>query len=133
MLENVVNEDVYSYYLRELIRLENANEQGIEALDQFEIVGIDDFIAPRQRKTKLSKIKLKTEEVDGYMGTKISNISQYEEYQRNTSKTHFLGRFLDRLDLRKEMLRRYVAHCKDKKSYRQLFDSILDLEEGLVM
>ena len=133
MLENVINEDVYSYYLRELIRLENANEQGGEALDRFEIIGIDDFIAPRHRKTKLSKTKLKTEEVDGYLGTKISNISQYEEYQRNTSQTQFLGRFLDRLDLRKEMLRRYVAHCKDTKSYRQLFDSILDLEEGLVM
>ena len=133
MLKNVINEDVYSYYLRELIRLENANEQGGEALDQFEIIGLDDFIAPRHRKTKLSKTKLKTEEVDGYLGTKISNISQYEEYQRNTSQTHFLGRFLDRLDLRKDMLRRYAAHCKDKKSYRQLFDSILDLEEGLVM
>ena len=133
MLKNVINEDVYSYYLRELIRLENANEQGGEALDQFEIIGLDDFIAPRHRKAKLSKTKLKTEEVDGYLGTKISNISQYEEYQRNTSQTHFLGRFLDRLDLRKDMLRRYAAHCKDKKSYRQLFDSILDLEEGLVM
>ena len=133
MLKNVINEDVYTYYLRELIRLENANEQGGEALDQFEIIGLDDFIAPRHRKAKLSKTKLKTEEVDGYLGTKISNISQYEEYQRNTSQTHFLGRFLDRLDLRKDMLRRYAAHCKDKKSYRQLFDSILDLEEGLVM
>ena len=133
MLKNVINEDVYSYYLRELIRLENVNEQGGEALDQFEIIGLDDFIAPRHRKAKLSKTKLKTEEVDGYLGTKISNISQYEEYQRNTSQTHFLGRFLDRLDLRKDMLRRYAAHCKDKKSYRQLFDSILDLEEGLVM
>ena len=133
MLENIMNEDVYSYYLRELIRLENANEQGGEALDKFEIIGIDDFIAPRYRKTKLSKTKLKTEDVDGYMGIKMSNISHYEEYQRNTSQTPFLGRFLDRLDLRRDMLRRYVSHCKDKKSYRQLFDSILDLEEGLVM
>ena len=89
------------------------------------------MIAPRQGKMKRSKTK--TEDVDGYIGTKSCNISQYEEYQRNTSQTHFLGRFLDRLDLRKDMLRRYAAHCKDKKSYRQLFDSILDLEEGLVM
>ena len=133
MLENVMNEDAYSYYLRELIRLEKANDEGSEALDQFEIIGINDLIAPRQGKMKRSKTKLKTEDVDGYIGKKICNISQYEEYQRNTSRTNFLGRFLDRLDLRKDMLRRYGAHCKDKESYRQLFDSILDLEEGLVM
>ena len=131
MLQNVMNEDVYSYYLRELIRLENANEEGGDALDQFEIIGINDLIAPRQGKMK--RTKTKTEDVDGYIGTKSCNISQYEEYQRNTSHTNFLGRFLDRLDLRKDMLRRYGLHCKDKESYRQLFDSILDLEEGLVM
>ena len=133
MLENVMNEDAYSYYLRELIRLEKANDEGGEALDQFEIIGINDLIAPRQGKMNASKKKLKTEDVDGYIGKKICNISQYEEYQRNTSHTNFLGRFLDRLDLRKDMLRRYGLHCKDKESYRQLFDSILDLEEGLVM
>ena len=133
MLANVMNEDVYSYYLRELIRLEKANDEGGEALDQFEIIRIDDLIAPRQEKMKRFKTKLKTEDVDGYIGKKICNISQYEEYQRNTSDTNFLGRFLDRLDLRKDMLRRYGLHCKDKESYRQLFDSILDLEEGLVM
>ena len=133
MLENVMIEDAYSYYLRELIRLEKANDEGSEALDQFEIIGINDLIAPRQGKMKRSKKKLKNEDVDGYIGKKICNISQYEEYQRNTSHTNFLGRFLDRLDLRKDMLRRYGAHCKDKESYRQLFDSILDLEEGLVM
>ena len=133
MLETVMNEDAYSYYLRELIRLEKANDEGDEALDQFEIIGINDLIAPRQGKMKISKTKLKTEDVDGYIGKKICNISQYEEYQRNTSHTNFLGRFLDRLDLRKNMLRRYGLHCSDNESYRQLFDSILDLEEGLVM
>ena len=131
MLANIMNEDVYSYYLREMIRLENANEEGGEALDQFEIIGINDLVAPRQGKMK--RTKTKTEDVDGYIGKKICNISQYEEYQRNTSHTHFLGRFLDRVDLRKDMLKRYGLHCKDKESYRQLFDSILDLEEGLVM
>ena len=129
MVENMNNEKNYIHYLKELVRLEKANDQNGDELSNFEIAIINKCQVPILGKTDTSDAEMNNEEV-----ILPSTISPHDAFDyTDVSNFNFLGRFLDRLELRKGILGNIQINCMNARSYEEMFNALMDLEEGLLM
>ena len=129
MVENMNNEKNYIHYLKELVRLEKANDQNGDELSNFEIAMINKCQVPILGKTDTSDAEMNNEEV-----ILPSTISPHDAFDyTDVSNFNFLGRFLDRLELRKGILGNIQINCMNARSYEEMFNALMDLEEGLLM
>ena len=126
MVANMNNENTYIHYLKELVRLEKDNDKNGDELKFFEIASIDKYNVPKLRYADTLDAPLNNEEVmiPSMMSTKSAN---------DASNINFLGRFLDRVELRKRILCNIQIKCMNAGSYEEMFNELMDLEEGFVM
>ena len=96
MVANILNETTYNHYLRELIRLEKANNRKGNELEKFEIASVD-FI------------------------------------YSNAININSLGKCLDRLQLRKDILGKIKISRMTEESYEKMYKALLKVEHGLVV
>ena len=132
MVANMNNEMTYIHYLKELVRLEKENDKNVDELDFFEIASIDKFHVPKLRYADTLDAPLNHEEaiIPSIMSTK----SQYDAFDHTgVSNANFLGNFLDRMELRKRILCNLQIKCMNSGSYEEMFNELMDLEEGFVM
>ena len=130
MVANMSNEKNYIHYLKELVRLEKMKDQDGDELKHFEIAIANQYQAPNLGKTGTSDMNI--EEV--ILPCTVSTKSPYDAVDyTDASNVNFLGRFLDRLELRKGILGNIQINCMNAGSYEEMFNALMDLEEGLVM
>ena len=129
MVANVNNEKNYIHYLKELVRLEKVKDQNEDELRNFEVAIVNKCQVPKLGKTDTSDAQMDNEEV-----ILPSTISPYDAFDyTDAPNVNFLGRFLDRLELRKGILTNIQINCMNAGSYEEMFNALMDLEEGLVM
>ena len=132
MVANMSNEKNYIHYLKELVRLEKMKDQKGDELRDFEVAIVDKCQVPKLGKTDTSDLQMNNEEV--ILPSTVSTISPYDVFDyTDASNVNFLGRFLDRLELRKGILGNIQINCMNAGSYEEMFNALMDLEEGLVM
>ena len=119
MMINIEKEEAYIYYLQQLLVLENT-----ATLDDFKILEFNDPLAPKHLKIKTTKQNARHDQV---------KISKNKKPQMVKLNVQFLGRHLDRLELRKSLLENVHDHCKDDKTYKLFFNKIFDFEESIIM
>ena len=132
MVAYMNNEMTYIHYLKELVRLEKENDQNGDDLKFFEITSVDKCHVPKLRYADTLDAPLNHEEaiIPSIMSTK----AQYDAFDHtNASNANFLGRFLDRTELRKRILCNIQIKCMNSGSYEEMFNELMDLEEGFVM
>ena len=126
------NEKNYIHYLKELVRLETMKDKNGDELRDFEVAIVDTCQVPKLGKTGTSDAQMNNEEV--ILPCTISTISTCDAFDyTDASNFNFLGRFLDRLELRKGILGNIQINCMNARSYEEMFNALMDLEEGLVM
>ena len=126
------NEMTYIHYLKELVRLEKENDQNGDDLKFFEITSVDKCHVPKLRYADTLDAPLNHEEA--IIPSIMSAKSQYDAFDYTcASNTNFLGRFLDRMELRKRILCNLQIKCMNSGSYEEMFNELMDLEEGFVM
>ena len=123
MRMNIDKEEVYIHYLKQLLVLDKET-----ILDDFKILEINSPPTQKHGKVKTTK-----------QNARLRGNSDELEKSKNQKKPtvelniQFLGRHLDRLDLRKGLLENSQDHCKDDKTYKIFFNKIFDFEESLLM
>ena len=129
MVANVNNEKNYIHYLKELVRLEKEKDQNGDELSHFEVAIVNKCQVPKLAKMDTSDAQMDNEEFN-----LPSTISPYDAFDyTDAPNVNFLGRFLDRLELRKGILNNIQIDCMNAGSYEEMFNALMDLEEGLVM
>jgi hypothetical protein len=123
MMINIEKEEAYIYYLQQLLVLENT-----ATLDDFKILEFNDPLAPKHLKIKTTKQNAR--QTGNHDKVKKSNNKKPQMVEFNVQ---FLGRHLDRLELRKSLLENVHDHCKDDKTYKLFFNKIFDFEESIIM
>ena len=132
MVANVLNEKTYNHYLRELVRLEKANDKKGDELETFEIASLDKFQLQKSGNTITSDRKLKAE--DDQNPLKLSDLPEKGDFVcSNAININSLGRFLDRLELRKDVLSKIQISCMTEESYEKTYKALLKIEHGLVV
>ena len=123
MMMNIDKEEVYIHYLKQLLFLDKET-----ILDHFKILEFNLPPAPNRGKVKTTKQNARLRgNPDELEKLKCRN-TQMEELN-----VQFLGRHLDRLDLRKSLLENYQNNCKDDETYKIFFNKLFDFEESLLM
>ena len=123
MMTTINEEDAYIHYLKQLLFLENK-----AMLGDFEILEFNDTLARKHRKVKTTKQTPKL--TDNHDQLKHSKNKMPQLVELNVK---FLGRQLDRVDLRKSLFENFHDHCKDDKTYKIFFNKLFDFEESLIM
>ena len=132
MVANMNNEETYIHFLKELVRLEKENDQNGDELKFFEIASINEYHAPKLRYSDELDAPLNNEEV--IIPSITSTKSTYDAFDyTDASNINFLGRFVDRVELRKRILCNIQKTCMNTGSYEEMFNELMDLEEGFVM
>ena len=132
MVANILNEKTYNHYLRELVRLEKANYRKGDELEKFEIASLDKSLFHNSGKTTISDRQLNAE--DDQTSSTISVMPDKGDFVcSNDININSLGRFLDRLELRKDILGKSKISCITEKSYENLYKALLKVEQGLVL
>ena len=110
--------------------MEKMKDQNGDELRDFEVAIINKSQVPELGKTGTADMNI--EEVT--LPCTVSTISPYDAVDyTDASNVNFLGRFLDRLELRKGILGNIQINCMNAGSYEEMFNALMDLEEGLVM
>ena len=131
MVANILNEKTYNHYLRELVRLEKANNNNRDELEKFEIASLDKLQLRQLGKTTTSVRQLNAE--DDQSASKISVIPDKGDFMySNANNINSLGRFLDCLELRKDILGKRKISCMTEESYEKMYKALLKVEQGLV-
>jgi hypothetical protein len=123
MMMNIKNEEAYIHYLKQLLVLEST-----AILDDFKIVEFNDPLAPKHLKVKTTKRNAR--QTGNHDQVKKSKSKKPQMVELNVQ---FLGRHLDRLDLRKSLLENVHDHCKDEETYKIFFNKLFDFEESIIM
>ena len=132
MVANMNNENTYIHYLKELVRLEKENDQNEDELKCFEITSIDKCHVPKLQYADTLDAPSNNEEV--IIPSIASTKSPYDALNyTDNSNTNFLGRLLDRVELRKRILCNIQIKCMNAGSYEEMYNELMDLEEGFVM
>ena len=123
MVMNIDTEKVYIHYLKQLLVLCKATIQ-----DDFKILEFSSPPAPKHGKVKTTKqnarVRGNPDELDK---------SKNQKPQMAELNVRFLGRHLDRLDIRKSLLENYQDHCKDDETYTIFFNKLFDFEESVFL
>ena len=124
----VINIDVeyrYIFYLKELLRLEDlAGDNYDYNLENFKINEFDEVQVSRRQKAKnVHRRPINRKQDNDKMVT--------TDIDDNELKIKFNGNFLQRRDLRKEMLNNFRNQLHEYLSYKQFLNDLLDLEENL--
>lgn len=104
MKMNINEEEVYIHYLKQLLVLENKT-----ALDNFKIFPYNVPLVPKPVKVKTSKQSVKLRSNHDIVNTSKNRKPHIDELD-----VKFLGRNLDRLDLRKCLFENSQDYCKDE-------------------
>ena len=132
MVANILNEKTYNHYLRELVRLEKANNKKGDELEKFEIASLNKFQLQKSGETTTSVLQVNAE--DDHNASKISVIPEKCDFMdSNSININSLGRFLDRLELRKDILGKGKISCMTEESYEKMYKALLKVEQGLVV
>ena len=132
MVANILHEKTYNHYLRELVRLEKANDKKGDELEKFEIASLDELQLRKSGKTSTSDRQLNAE--DDKNTSKIYVIPEKGDLMySNSININSLGRFLDRLELRKDILGKSKISCMTEESYEKMYKALLIVEQGLVL
>ena len=124
MMMNINEEEAYIHYLKQLISLENTANLG-----DFIILEFNNPLAPKHGKVK------KTNQISNSLTVNHGQLTNSKNKMPQLVKldVKFLGRHLDRLDLRKSLLENFYDHCKDDETYKIFFNKLFDFEESLIM
>ena len=132
MVANILNEKTYNHYLRELVRLEKANDRKGDELEQFEIASLDKSPLKKSRKSTTSDRQLNAE--DDRNRSTISAMPDKGGFVfSNTININSLGRFLDRLELRKDIFCKFQISSMTEESYEKMYQALLQIEQGFVV
>ena len=123
MMININEEEAYIHYLKQLLVLEKT-----EILDDFKILQFTNTLAPKHGQVKTTKHNSRI--TGNHDEVKNSKNKMPQMVELNAT---FLGRHLDRLDLRKSLLENIHDHCKDDETYKTFFNKLFDFEESLIM
>ena len=121
MVMNIGKEEIYIHYLKQLLVLGKAT-----LLDEFKILMFSSLPAPKHYKGKTTKQNSRRRGNPDELEKSKNKKPQMAELN-----AHFLGRHLDRLDLRKSLLENYQDNCTDDETYKIFFNKICDFEESL--
>ena len=125
---NIDAEYRYIFYLRELLRLEEvANSKHGPPLEHFDINRFDQVHFSRRQKAKNSRKHKKDKRCIDLENEKIRIVKIYFD----ELNIKFLGTFSQRRDQRKTTLKHFREHLKDRTSYNEFLNCLLNLEEGL--
>ena len=123
MMMNINEEEAYIHYLKQLLVLENN-----AILGDFKILEFNYPLAPKHG-------KVKTTQQNSRLTGNHDQIKNSKNKMPPLVKLNvkFLGRHLDRLDLRTGLLENFHDHCKDDEKYKVFYNKLFDFEESLIM
>ena len=123
----------YLHYLKELSRFYEILNKGPNAINNFEMSYMTDFIT-----LKKSDIKCSVSEEQGHRRKKqhISSKNQPNtrisiSKEESDGKYQIVGDFTRKLKIRKRLLEQYQDYCWDEESFNTLITVIFDFEESL--
>ena len=132
MVANILNETTYNHYLRELVRLEKVNDKNGDELEKFEMADLDRLQLQKSGKTTTSVRQLNAEDHQNQSNISV-NPEKGDFVCSNANNINSLGRFLDRLELRKDILGNSKISCMTEESYEKMYKALLKLEQGLMV
>ena len=124
MLSNVENEDAYLHYFRQLISFEESLNHK-DGPNSFDIVHVN----YKQNKSK-GKVKRSTADLNKE-GACLTN-SKNTRPEMLELKANLLGKQMDRIAVRKDMLENVYDQDSNDELYDEFLDRLIDLEEGLI-
>ena len=132
MTENVSIEEVYLHFFVQLIDFEEKVNDKDASLEQFEIVPhISDELRDVEKSTK-TKRKGKHRAFLARDKSKFFNKIEAVESSKSIQKKNLNGSLPQRMEMRKEMLEDFSAHCNNEESYEKYLAKIIDFEESMI-
>ena len=132
MTENVSMEEVYLHFLVQLIDFEEKVNDKDASLLQFEIVPpISGELKDVEKSTK-TKRKGKPRPFLAEDKSKFFNKSEAVASSKSIQKKNLNGSLSQRMEMRREMLEDFSAHCNNVESYEKYLAKIIDFEEGMI-
>ena len=125
-------EEVYLHFLVQLIAFEEQfNDKDASSL-QFEIVPhISDELKDVEKSTK-TQTKGRHRPFLTEDKSKSSNKTEAVASSKSIQKKNLNGSLSQRMEMRREMLEDFSAHCNNEVSYEKYLDKIIDFEEGMI-
>ena len=132
MMNNMNNEEQYLHYFRQLIQFEETLKHEDACLKDFEIVHITDFQASKEGRVKRSNSQPRARSVSDkdkpiHLSKSKSTLPQHIAVQ-----TDFIGRFSDRIDMRRNILENLHLYCSDEELYDIFLNRLLNFEESVI-
>jgi len=132
MAENVSIEEVYLHFLVQLIDFEEKVNDKDASLLQFEIVPhISHELKDVEKSTK-TKRKGKHRPFLAEDKSKFFNKSEAVASSKSIQKKNLNGSLSQRMEMRREMLEDFSAHCNNVESYEKYLAKIIDFEERMI-
>ena len=129
MVINLSNEEGYLYYFRQLIQFEETLKREKPCHNGFELVHITDVQGPKNGRIKESNTQPKDKALLGKVKNKSKNTPAP---QMMTLQVNFVGKFSDRIAMRRNILENLNIYCNDEELYDMFLDRLLNFEESLI-
>ena len=132
MTENVSIEEVYLHFLVQIIDFEEKFKDKDASLLHFEIVPqISGELKDVEKSTK-TKRKGKPRPFLAEDKSKFFNKTEAVASSKSIQKKNLNGSLSQRMEMRREMLEDFSAHCNNVESYEKYLAKIIDFEERMI-
>ena len=132
MTENVSMEEVYLHFLVQLVDFEEKVNDQDASLLQFEIIPhISDELKDVKKSTK-TKRKGRHRPFLAEDKSKFFNKTEAVASSKSIQKKNLIGSLSRRMEMRREMLEDFSAHCNNEESYETYVAKVIDFEEGMI-
>ena len=128
MIINVDYEDSYIHYLKQLLVIKDIHSENVLSLDKFTIIHVNELnVVSKHVRKKTTKQEIKEGKNHVPLETSKNTWNQTDELH-----VRFLGRHLDRVEIRRTLLENFQIYCKDEQTYEEFFNRLIDFEESVV-
>ena len=133
MMSNIMHENSYMHYFKELLRLDEVLRMDGHAGEDFKIIEFSQISYVKMGKSKSSRSKqVKKSFVYENKSNQFRDTSKKRQNERFEKKVEFAISHTNRIDLRRQTLKDFHTFCTNEETYNDFIEILISLEEDIV-